>query len=221
MTPTIEIAESVRGRLRAHAIWAEGAELRDDRAAYDAMEELAAELREAHGGKTVGQVEGVGEARRLYREFGIDPTRTRPSSEALLRRALQGKSLYHINNVVDVGNLSSLRALLPLGLYDREFIQSEKVELRVGHMGEGYEGIRKGRVNVEQRLCLADESGAFGSPTSDSLRTSIRESTRDLLVVVFAPADGDPARLAEACQSLMELLTRWCSARIVADRYLD
>ena len=33
-----------------------------------------------------GEAESVAPARALYRRFGIDPTRVRPSSEALLRR---------------------------------------------------------------------------------------------------------------------------------------
>src|SRR5207247_2419780 len=43
-------------------------------------------------------------ARKLYRKFGTDPTRTRPSSEALLRRVKKGEPLPRINSLVDVAN---------------------------------------------------------------------------------------------------------------------
>ena len=50
--------------------------------------------------------------------MGIDPTKVRPSSEALARRVLRGKPLPSINNVVDAGNAASLETLVPIGLYN-------------------------------------------------------------------------------------------------------
>lgn len=56
---------------------------------------------------------------RCYRDFywriGIDPTKQRPSAEALLRRVLAGKDLPSINNVVDSYNLASIITLIPYG----------------------------------------------------------------------------------------------------------
>ncbi len=62
------------------------------------------------------------------------------------------------------------------------------VTLRLGGPGEGYDGIRKDRVNVEGRLTLADAAGSFGNPTSDSARTMTTPQTRDVLVVLYVPA---------------------------------
>ena len=64
------------------------------------------------------EVPGAADARTLYKALGLDPTKTRPSNEALLRRALKGESLYRINTLVDALNLCSLRYQLPFGLYD-------------------------------------------------------------------------------------------------------
>ena len=200
--------ENLRGRARVSALWIDTVrvEVRDD--AYAELCRIAGEHRARNEGRTVGQVEGVSEARRLYRAFGIDPTSTRPSSEALLKRSLQGKELYHINNVVDVGNAVSLATLLPLGLYDRSKIVGDEVWVREGLPGEEYAGIRKGMVHLEGRLCVADLEGAFGSPTSDSHRTSIDVSTNELLVVVFAPAEGELSRLEDAGQRLADAFAR-------------
>ena len=54
----------------------------------------------------------------MYRRFGVDPTKTRPSSEALLRRVRKGDALPRVNNLVDVINWCSLESQLPFGLYD-------------------------------------------------------------------------------------------------------
>lgn len=160
------------------------------------MECLRAELAAAHAGRKPSEIAGLAPARELYRTFGVDPTRTRPSSEALLRRVLQGKALPSILNAVDVCNLCSLRFLLPIGLYDAAKIRGP-VRLRRGEPGDSYPGIRKDPVHLEGRLALVDDQGPFGNPSSDSLRTSVTESTRSLWMVIFAPATF-PAETLEA-----------------------
>jgi DNA/RNA-binding domain of Phe-tRNA-synthetase-like protein len=132
--------------------------------------------------------------RAMYRRLGIDPTKTRPSSEALLRRVKKGDALPRINTLVDVCNWCSLELQLPYGLYDLSKVEPP-IELRVGTEGEQYEGIRKDAVHVAGRPTLADQRGPFGNPTSDSARTMVTEATSDILCVVFAPADLAPAEL--------------------------
>jgi DNA/RNA-binding domain of Phe-tRNA-synthetase-like protein len=127
-------------------------------------------------------------ARVLYRAVGIDPTKYRPSSEALLRRVLTGKPLYRINRVVDGANICSLEAALPVGLYDTDLLRGDLLA-GLGGPGDGYEGIGKGRVNLEGRLMLADHQGPFGNPSSDSFRTRVRDETRNILFIFFAPAE--------------------------------
>ena len=147
-----------------------------------------------HAGRPPGEIEGLAPARRLYRAFGIDPTSTRPSSEALLRRILQGKPFPSINSAVDICNLCSTTFLLPIGLYDAAKIVGG-VMLRQGEAGESYPGIRKDVVNVAGRPVLVDDVGPFGNPTSDSLRTCVTEATASLFMVIFAPADYSSSSL--------------------------
>jgi len=128
----------------------------------------------------------VGPARQLYHSIGIDPTKTRPSSEALLRRVRRGDRLPRINTLVDICNWCSLEAQLPYGLYDLDRVEPP-VTLRRGRPGEAYAGIRKDEVHLDGRLALADTRGPFGNPTSDSARTMVTTSARRLLVVVFGP----------------------------------
>jgi len=162
----------------------------------------------------------VTETRALFLRLDIDPTKTRPSSEALLRRVLQGKGLPKVNPVVDVCNLCSLEDQLPLGLYDREAVRGT-VQVRVGLEGEGYPGIRKQRVNLHGRLLLADDDGPFGAPTSDSVRTSVTSRTRQVLVVVFCPFERAGQDLSAALEHIADRLTRHCSAGIVAVRTIQ
>src|SRR6185295_4907591 len=122
----------------------------------------------------------------MYKRVGLDPTKTRPSSEALLRRVRRGDELPRINSLVDVINWCSLESQLPFGLYDLDKVQGA-VTLRLGRPGEEYAGIRKDAVHVAGRLTLADEAGAFGNPTSDSARTMVTVATTRALVVIFTP----------------------------------
>jgi DNA/RNA-binding domain of Phe-tRNA-synthetase-like protein len=159
-------------------------------------------------------VPGVEEARALYKALGLDPTKTRPSNEALLRRALKGEALYRVNTLVDALNLCSLRAQLPFGLYDLGHVEPPVV-LRRGRSGEAYEGIRKGTVNVEGRPVLVDSLGPFGNPSSDSARTMIRPETQRALVTLYAPAGYGLARLAGVLDATEAALTRFAGGRSV------
>lgn len=126
--------------------------------------------------------------RAMYKRVGIDPTKTRPSNEALLRRVRKGDPIPRINSLVDIINWCSLEFQLPYGLYDLSKMAGA-VTMRLGAEGESYAGIRKDEVNVAGRITVADSVSAFGNPTSDSARTMVTTTTTEALVVVYAPAE--------------------------------
>jgi DNA/RNA-binding domain of Phe-tRNA-synthetase-like protein len=145
-----------------------------------------------------GEVGAVGRARELYRSFGVDPTRVRPSSEALLRRLKKGEPLPRVNSLVDVANALSVQLQVPVGLYDLDKVKGEELVIRLGTEGEGYTGIRKERVNVAGRICVADWEGPVGNPSADSARTMITTETERAAWVYFLPVrDEDIDRTAE------------------------
>ena len=136
----------------------------------------------------------VASVRTMYKKVGIDPTKTRPSNEALLRRVRKGDTIPRINSAVDIVNWCSLEFQLPYGLYDFSKVDGP-VTMRLGADGESYPGIRKDDVNVGGRITVADAAGAFGNPTSDSARTMVTPSATELLVVVYAPVDISKSQL--------------------------
>jgi DNA/RNA-binding domain of Phe-tRNA-synthetase-like protein len=123
----------------------------------------------------------------MYRRVGLDPTKTRPSNEALLRRVRRGDPFPRVNTLVDAVNLCSLEFQLPYGVYDRQALAGP-ITLRRGADGEAYDGIRKDTVHVGGRLTVADDHGPFGNPTSDSARAMVTAATAEALVVIYAPA---------------------------------
>ena len=165
-----------------------------DEAMDEPLRKAAEQLRTA---TEVAAADVTADVRTMYKRVGIDPTKTRPSSEALLRRVKRGEALPRINSLVDVINWCSVETQLPYGLYDLDQINGDVV-LRIGRPDEAYAGIRKDAVHVAGRLTLADDLGPFGNPTSDSARTMVTTSTTRALVVIFCPVAVSHARLEAA-----------------------
>lgn len=151
----------------------------------------------------------VSAVRRMYRRIGWEPTQYRPSSEAMIRRFLKNKGLYRINNIVDLGNVTSTRFHLPMGLYDSSQIVGEVI-MDVGKEGEEYQGISKDIIHASGKLILRDESGIFGNPTADSARTRIQDNTENIWAVFFIPPEVNAAWLNDTLGYLQSLYSQEC-----------
>ncbi|MDR0463076.1 MAG: hypothetical protein LBG64_02560 [Pseudomonadales bacterium] len=127
----------------------------------------------------------IAAARETYKALGKEPSRYRVSSEALMRRILQGKGLYKVNNVVDFNNLVSIESGLSCGSYDLDKLEGG-LEFRIGKAGEEYKGIGKEMINIENLPVFADEMGTYGSPTSDSERSMITSETKNVMTVMIS-----------------------------------
>jgi len=154
-------------------------------------EDFELEVKRAAQAVRSGEVGAIERARELYRRFGTDPTRMRPSSEALLRRLKKGESLPRINSLVDVANAMSVQLQVPVGLYDLGKVKGGELVIRLGTDGEKYEGIGKERVNVGGRICVADAEGPCGNPSADSARTMITTATEEAAWIYFLPVRED------------------------------
>jgi DNA/RNA-binding domain of Phe-tRNA-synthetase-like protein len=214
----LAVEDSLRGSVALGVLEAEGIEVPALPPSFEQeAEALIARLLARFAGKAPSDIPGVAETRALFHRLDVDPTRTRPSSEALLRRVLQGKGLPRVNPAVDVCNLCSLEHQLPLGLYDRDEIKGD-LTVRAGRAGEGYTGIRRQRVNLEGRLLIADENGPFGAPTADSAHTAVKSRTHNLAVVVYCPVERAGQDLSVALENIASRLTLYCQARVTAVR---
>lgn len=175
------------------------------------MDEICERKRREFTLESLAEAEAVRGVRGMFRAWDMDPSKYRPSSEALLRRVVQGKGLYRVSNVVDICNIGSIETGWPFGCYDRARI-SRPIELRHGLAGESYEGIGKKMWHLEGRPVLADAQGGFGSPISDSTRSMITESAMATLTVIYAPAQASSILLEAAMQRLCERLAQFAGA---------
>jgi DNA/RNA-binding domain of Phe-tRNA-synthetase-like protein len=134
---------------------------------------------------------GFTQSRLLYKSFHIDPTKHRPSSEALWRRLRDRNDFPRVNPLVDLTNLLSLKYQICYGLYDLDRVHGPVI-ITLGEAGDQYQGIRKEILNFQGKIVLRDEQGAFGNPSADSLRASVNETSREVLqVLFFHPGDVD------------------------------
>ena len=188
------------------------ADVRQDPAMSDKLRSVAeAVLGFARTDAELAAVPQVAAAQAAYRACGKDPRRYRGSAEALALRVIQGKGLYFVNNVVDVNNLVSLRAMVPSGAYDLANLSGDAA-FRVGAPGESYEGIGKGAIDLEGLPLLADVAGPFGSPTSDSRRAMITPATRDVALVLMSFSGRMDGVLESAAREAADLLRQHAGA---------
>jgi len=162
---------------------------------------------------------------RAYRDFywrvGVDPTKTRPSGEALVRRALRGR-FPRVNPIVDAGNMASALTLVPIGLYDLEKA-SPPFRLTLSRGGEEFHPLGGKPRRLEPGLpILVDSRGTVMHlyPHRDSVHTALSESTRVVLAVA-AGVPGVPGKLlVEALRLLEEFLSplswRPCGSPLLA-----
>jgi DNA/RNA-binding domain of Phe-tRNA-synthetase-like protein len=194
----------------------DGVTVSDAPAGYDGLVLCAGEHRaraEAAGITAPGAYEGVAVARRLFHALGIDATKRRPSSESLLNRVLKDKPLPRVNTLVDAGNWWSLQVLLPVGIYDAGRIDGA-VTLRAGAAGEAYDAIGDKTIHCEGRYVLADETGPFGTPMTDSMRTRVRPETTRTFLVGYAPGDYDRPAFDAHAALLGERVVAACGGAI-------
>ena len=153
------------------------------------VSDTVATLETSLAGETPSAVPEIQATRAAFKRTGKDPSRYRPSSEALLRRIASGKGLYHVNDVVDLSNVISVHTRLPVCTYDLDCVLPP-IMLRRGSSGESYQGIGRSRLNLEGLPVFADERGPFGTPFSDSERTKIRETTAQILSILVCFGTG-------------------------------
>lgn len=203
---TFTLAPDLEAIVRPGVLWLDGATV------VEREPRLDGPFAQAEAVVRVNPPEEAAAVRTMYKRVGIDPTKRRPSSEALLRRVRKGEGLPRINSMVDVCNWCSLEFQLPYGLYDAAHIEGDVV-LRLGKEGEWYPGIRKDEVHVGGRITLADNRGPFGNPTSDSARTMVTPATTRALVVVFAPRDIDARQLDRVVQITAQRMEEFTGAK--------
>ena len=175
------------------------------------IDEFSENYRARYTVDSLKEIPAIQATRQAYKRCGKDPSRYRPSSEALCRRILRGIPLYQIDTLVDLINLVSIYSGDAIGGFDLDKIQGDKLVLGIGKAGDPYEGIGRGNLNIEGMPVYRDSVGGIGTPTSDNERTKISSETVHLLTIIngYNGKDG----LEDAVHYMVELLKEFANAR--------
>ena len=157
---------------------------------------------------------------RAYRDFywnlDIDPTKTRPSGEALLRRVLHERELPRISTVVDAYNLASMKTIIPISGFDKDRL-NPPFQIRFAKNGETFTGIgmNKPMTLTDKMLVLADEKQILCIyPYRDSDHTKITEHTKNVLIIGYGTPRITETQLKEAVETTLSYIKLVSSGEI-------
>lgn len=210
---TITVSEEIRRACPAFRGAAVYAEVTNTPFCKELWEEIGTFTRELQASSDTEKSKlqpAIAATREAYKRCGKDPSRYRPSAEALRRRLLRGLDLYQIDTLVDLINLVSLRTGYSIGGFDADKIQGDRLELGIGRAGEPFEGIGRGMLNIEGLPVYRDGMGGIGTPTSDHERTKMGLETRHILAIVNGYSGGEGLR--EAAEMIQELLRKYAAS---------
>lgn len=194
------------------AVYAEFANSKYSEGLWKEIDEYIAEYRKKYTTESIKMMPSIQATRQAYKRCGKDPSRYRPSGEALVRRTLQGKDLYQIDTCVDLINLASIAYGYSIGGFDYDKIEGDEIVLGVGEDGEPYEGIGRGMLNIAGMPVYRDSIGGIGTPTSDNERTKITPESKRLLAIVNG-YDGNKESVMATAQYIVSLLSKYAESK--------
>jgi len=157
--------------------------------------------------KNVTELSGIQEWRNIFKRYGKDPNRYRPSVEALYRRVQKQNFLSSIQSAIDINNFFSLQYQVPIGIYDLDNLNGS-IGIRLGTEGEEYTGLN-GRINSLNRLIVSsDNLGPFGSPFVDSERAPVTFATKNAVQVIYLRPSTNVEKSMRLTESLMNMFTQ-------------
>ncbi|MEM3578923.1 MAG: phenylalanine--tRNA ligase beta subunit-related protein [Candidatus Bathyarchaeia archaeon] len=175
-----------------------------------------AEVRAKHDVEKLKENPVVRAYRDFYWKLGIDPTKTRPSGEALLRRVLHEGELPTISTAVDAYNLASMKTIIPISGFNQDAL-NPPFNIRFAEEGETFTGIGmdKPLTLKSNILVLADTKRVLCIyPHRDADQTKITEETRNILLMGYGAPGITEQQLAEAVKTALEYIKTACGGEI-------
>ncbi len=180
------------------------------------IEKLIEHIREKYSLETLRVDPVVKAFRKFYWSIGIDPTKKRPSAEALVRRILRNGIFPRINPVVDAGNIVSVYTLIPIGLYDLDRVKPP-LKLILSRGGEAFIPIgSKDKIILESNIPILIDSNntvLHLYPHRDSYFSRITKETRKILVIA-AGVPGIPRGLVAKAISIIGKLFKLLGGKV-------
>jgi len=181
------------------------------------LREAEASVRKSLSIEAIAEHPRIKAWREAYRSFGAKPGEFRSSIEGLARRVLRGEPLPSINALVDIGNIVSLRHLIPVGGHAIDVVK-EDIALRPATGEEGF--VPFGSDETESPL--PGEIIFVEGNTVLTRRWTWRQANHTLTLMttkaVEFNVDGlPPVPLSEVeagCREVMGLVNKYCGGNV-------
>lgn len=154
------------------------------------LQQLEKEYYNKYLPEEITKIPRLKETRDGYKKLGKDPSHTRAAAEALLRRFVKGTGIYRLGDVIDLGNILSLKTNRSVCVVDYDKLQGD-ILIRVGHQDEPFEAINRGSLNIHNLPVYVDNIGPFGTPTSDTDRTKVDNNTSKIYIMIICFSHED------------------------------
>lgn len=163
--------------------------------------------------------------REIYKGFGVNPSKNRPSPVALITRLANRKELPNVNLAVDIYNAIAVKHQLAIGLFDLDKIKLP-IELRFALGGEKFQGLgtEEPVPIMPGELCYFDATGivmARDFNYYDSELTKVDENTKNILLNVDGNEACTKEEVKECLDELEKLLKEYCGGstqmQVIAD----
>lgn len=154
------------------------------------LQQLEKEYYNKYLPEEITKIPRLKETRDGYKKLGKDPSHTRAAAEALLRRFVKGTGIYRLGDVIDLGNILSLKTNRSVCVVDYDKLQGD-ILIRVGQQDEPFEAINRGSLNIHNLPVYVDNIGPFGTPTSDTDRTKVDNNTSKIYIMIICFSHED------------------------------
>ena len=212
----IEIDASLkrtREGLSVHEIDIEGLSItRETPELNDFKNEVASKVRNVYDLEKLKDVETIRKYRDFFWRLGIDPTKIRPASEALIRRILQGKDLPKINTAVDAYNLVSIETHIAIGAFDDALLKG-RLLMRTAEEGENFLGIgmKEAKVLKGREIVISDEEKLIAIyPYRDADNTKVTDKTESICILSCGVPGVEMEQLRRGSLLTKEYFEKFC-----------
>ena len=160
----------------------------------------------------------IRQQRDFFWRMGVDPTKVRPASEALLRRILLNKGLPRVSPIVDAYNLASVETLLTFSAFDMKRI-APPLSVRFSRAGEEVVLIGNRRKKLTgKEIVLTDSAKILCVYVHrDVDETKVTDSTTDVLLVTYGITGMSHEELKEGALVASNYIKKFAGGEIVID----
>ena len=175
-------------------------------------------IREKYNAETLSQTPKIDVWRKAYSAFGGKPKENKSSVENLYRWVLQGVNLKHINKLVDIYNLVSLKHTVPVGGEDIDKIQGDVI-LTIAEQNEPAVlllGDKEPRPPHAGEVIYKDNISAICRRWNwrEADRTKLTEETKNCFLIIEGLLPVTEQEIENATKELKDLVQKFCGGDI-------